>query len=153
MAAGALILGVAPRASSADDQSQNPTGTSTPENVQVEDQDSPSTRTPASGEDTGAQADDTGKNVRDRDDKTLTPMDQGATEADRELTRKLRQSIMDNDQLSVLAKNIKIITVDGKVTLRGPVNTEQERKSIASIIQQMGVSSVDNQLEVKGTNR
>lgn len=98
-------------------------------------------------------ADNTGLNERDRSGATLTPGDQGGSDADREMTRKIRRAITSNDQLSADAKNIKIITIDGKVTVRGPVKTEEERKAIASILQQSGVQSVDNQLEVKATNQ
>ena len=94
-------------------------------------------------------ANNTGRNVRDRSDTTLTPFDQGASEADRELTRKLRAAIVDNDQLSADAKNIKIITRNGKVTLRGPVASEQERMTIGTILEKAGATSVENQLEVK----
>jgi osmotically-inducible protein OsmY len=99
------------------------------------------------------EADNSGRNVRDRSDATLTPGDQGTTEADRETTRKIRRAITANDQLSISAKNIKIITTDGKVTLRGPVNSTQELQTVQSIIQQLGIASVDNQLEVKTTNQ
>ncbi len=94
------------------------------------------------------EADNTGRNVRDRDESALTPGDQGANEADREVTRRIRKAITSHDQLSTDASNIKIITINGKVTLRGPVNSTQERDIINSIVQQAGVTSVDNQLEV-----
>jgi len=96
------------------------------------------------------QPDNTGVNKRDRDDNTLTPGDQGTSEADREITRNIRRAIEKNDQLSTTAKNIKIITVNGKVTLRGPVNSEQEQQAITAAAQSVaGVGSFDNQLEVK----
>jgi hyperosmotically inducible periplasmic protein len=95
-------------------------------------------------------ADDTGKNVRDRDNATLTPGDQGRSESDREMTRNIRRAITKNDQLSTEAKNIKIITVDGKVTLRGPVKNDQELKTISEVVQSVANGAVvDNQLEVK----
>lgn len=54
-----------------------------------------------------------------------------------------------NDALSVNGKNVKIITRDGVVTLRGPVKTDKEKAEIASIAKSVdGVKSVDNQLEV-----
>ncbi len=102
---------------------------------------------------TATSPDNTGLNTRDRSDATLTPGDQGGTEADRELTRRIRRAITSNDQLSTDAKNIKIITTNGKVTLRGPVKDQQEQKTIESVVQQMGVTSLDNQLEVKATNQ
>jgi len=98
-------------------------------------------------------ADNTGRNVRDRSDATLTPEDQGSSEADRELTRKIRRAITESDQLSATAKNIKIVSVNGKVTLRGPVTTEQERQLVDSIVKQFGVTTTDNQLEVKTINQ
>jgi hyperosmotically inducible protein len=100
-----------------------------------------------------AEPDNTGKNVRDRSDATLTPGDQGGSESDRQLTRQVRRAITSNDQLSTTAKNIKIITVNGKVTLRGPVNSEQEKQTIDAAVKQAGVASFDDQLEVKAANQ
>ena len=97
--------------------------------------------------------DNTERNVRDRDGSSLTPGDQGKSESDREITRNTRRAINSNNQLSTLAKNVKVITVDGKVTLRGPVNSEQEKETIASLAKQAGAASVDNQLEAKTTNQ
>ena len=94
-------------------------------------------------------ADNTERNVRDRYDANVTPLDQGESESDREITRQIRRAITANDQLSVNAKNIKIITVNGKVTLRGPVENEQEMKTItAAASGASGVSAIDNQLDV-----
>jgi osmotically-inducible protein OsmY len=102
--------------------------------------------------DTGTQdADNTGKNVRDRDDKTLTPMDQGGSASDRELTAAIRRAIVDDDSLSTNAQNVKIVTVDGVVTLRGPVKNTAERAAVASMAAKAnGVKRVENQLEVEG---
>jgi hyperosmotically inducible protein len=97
-------------------------------------------------------ADNTGKNVRDRSDATLTPGDQGNSDQDIQTTVRIRRALMSNGQLSTLAKNIKIITVDGKVTLRGPVNTDQEKQTIEAAVKQAGAATVDNQLEVKTNN-
>jgi len=96
--------------------------------------------------------DNTSVNVRDRNDATLTPGDQGESDSDRKTTATIRQSLTSNDQLSTTAKNVKIITMGGKVTLRGPVNTEAEKDAIESAVKQAGAVSVDNQLEVKSTN-
>ena len=98
-------------------------------------------------------ADNTGLNKRDKSGDTLTSGDQGNSEADRELARKIRREITKNNQLSTTAKNIKIIAAEGKVTLRGPVKTAVEKNQIASIAEKVqGASSVDNQLEVKKTS-
>lgn len=103
---------------------------------------------------TAVKPDNTGANARDRADATLTPGDQGETQSDLDLTRRIRRTLTSNDQLSSLAKNIKIITQNGKVTLRGPVNTAQERQSIESLAKaQAGGATIDNQLEIKPSNQ
>ena len=99
------------------------------------------------------QPDNTALNVRDRDDATLTPGDQGTTESDREITRKIRKALNAEPQLSTTAKNIKIITVNGKVTLRGPVTTAQERTLIETTVKNLGVGTLDNQIEAKTTTQ
>lgn len=105
----------------------------------------PAARTPA------VASDNTGRNVRDRDDKTLTPFDQSESEADRTLTQRVRQSIVGDDSLSTTAKNVKIITINGVVTLRGPVKSEEERSRIVAAAQQIaGKNNVQNQLEIAG---
>jgi len=97
----------------------------------------------------GIDNDNTGKNVRDRDAATKTPLDQSGSEADRTITQKIRQLIIADDTLSTNAKNIKIITINGVVTLRGPVANANEKANIekkAAGVQ--GIKSVDNQLEI-----
>lgn len=95
-------------------------------------------------------ADNSAKNERDRDGTTLTPGDQSNTEADRAITQKIRRSIVEEKALSTTAKNIKIITIDGSVTLRGPVNNETEKKEIGDIATKIAApGNVDNQLEIK----
>jgi osmotically-inducible protein OsmY len=99
-------------------------------------------------------ADNTGRNVRDRSDTAVTPGDQGNNNSDVEITRRIRRALSTNDQFSVLAKNIKIITANGKITLRGPVETEQERNAVFSAAKSVSSgNSVENQLEVKTGNK
>lgn len=94
-------------------------------------------------------ASNTGINKRDRDGKTLTPMDQKNNEADLKITQEIRQALM-KGEFSTDAKNIKVITRDGTVTLRGPVKTAAERKQISVLVIGMpGINSIDNQLQVK----
>ena len=83
--------------------------------------------------------------------KTLTPMDQSNKPSDIKMTREIRRAIVKDRALSTDAKNIKIITIDGAVTLRGPVKTDQERADIAAKAAQLaGDSNVHNELEVAG---
>jgi hyperosmotically inducible periplasmic protein len=99
----------------------------------------------------GAQdADNTGRNVQDRDDQTLTPGDQGGSAADREVTANVRKAIVADDALSMNAHNVKVITLNGVVTLRGPVKNAAEKSSVAAKAQKVaGVKRVDNQLEIE----
>ncbi len=87
----------------------------------------------------------------DRRGDTLTPMDQGEGESDLNLTQALRSALVANEALSFDSKNIKIISRDGKVTLRGSVPTLRERNLIDEAATQLaGAHYVDNQLEVSG---
>jgi len=95
--------------------------------------------------------DNTGRNVRDRGGDTLTPGDQSESQADRTLTQEIRQAVVADKSLSTTAKNIKIITTNGVVTLRGPVKDSHEKEKIEAKAQQFaGTNKIDNQLEVKG---
>jgi hyperosmotically inducible periplasmic protein len=106
---------------------------------------SPSTSSDASA----VKPDNTGKNVRDRSDNALTPLSASNDSADVETTRKIRRALMDDKSLSTTAKNVKVITVDGKVTLRGPVKSEQEKIAVADQAQRIaGPGKVNDQLEV-----
>jgi hyperosmotically inducible periplasmic protein len=95
-----------------------------------------------------AAPDNSGRNVRDQGEETLTPLDQSNEPADVELTQKVRKGITSNEAMSVQARNIKIITQSGVVTLRGPVKTQQEKTSIESLAKTAGAARIDNQLEI-----
>jgi hypothetical protein len=101
------------------------------------------------GDATRAEPDNTRVNERDRDGATATPMDQGGSSTDRAITAEIRKAVVGDDTLSFTAKNVKIITKDGNVVLRGPVKTENERASILAKAQRVaGSERVTNQLEV-----
>ena len=96
--------------------------------------------------------DNTARNVRDRENRTLTPLAQGNSKADRDTTAQIRKKIVAGKNMSVNARNVKIITVEGRVTLRGPVNTVEEKHLIGEMAAGIARSeNVDNQLEVKLT--
>lgn len=102
---------------------------------------------------TEADADNTRRNARDRDGNKLTPLDQGNSASDVETTKSIRQQLVAQDDLSVNARNVKIITVDGRVTLRGPVNSEEEKRQIVAITSRVvSPNRVNNELEVKREN-
>lgn len=97
-----------------------------------------------------SDADNTSRNVRDRDGTSLTPGDQAENEADRQISATIRQAIVDDPSLSMNAHNVKIISSGGVVTLRGPVNSPQEKAAIESKAKQVaGITRVDNFLEVE----
>ena len=94
------------------------------------------------------EADNSGRNVRGRN-ATKTSGDQFESEADRTISQNIRQAIVADQSVSTNGKNVKIITVDGAVTLRGPVRGEKEKTNIGAKAQQIaGVRTVDNQLEI-----
>jgi osmotically-inducible protein OsmY len=94
-------------------------------------------------------ADNTKVNKRDRSDGAVTPMDQGSSEADRRITQQIRQALMKDGALSFTAKNVKIITNNGRVVLRGSVKSDAERSAIEADAQKVaGKSQVENQIEV-----
>ena len=96
-----------------------------------------------------SDADNTERNVRDRNSNTLTPLNQGNSQTDLNITSQIRKEIVDDKNLSVNAQNVKIITVNGYVTLRGPVNTANEKRQICDVAKRIaGSQNVQDQLEV-----
>ncbi len=90
----------------------------------------------------------TGVNIRDRDSTAKTPLDQNENKADIDITAEIRKRVVES-KMSVNAHNVKIITQDGTVTLRGPVKTEEEKRTIEQIaLTAAGANKVDNKLEV-----
>jgi osmotically-inducible protein OsmY len=99
----------------------------------------------------GAQTppDNTKTNQRDRAKGAPTADQQKENSNDRELTQKIRRAIMDDKTLSTYAHNVKIISQDGQVTLKGPVRTEDEKKIVeAMAIEVAGAGRVTNQLSI-----
>jgi osmotically-inducible protein OsmY len=97
-----------------------------------------------------APADSTKKNLRDKEGATLTPADQAqGSKHDVEVTRRIRKALMADKSLSTNAKNIKIITLNGKTTLRGPVeSTKEQSRVVKKATRVAGVRNVTNELEV-----
>jgi osmotically-inducible protein OsmY len=94
-------------------------------------------------------ADNTGVNKRDRDTNAKTPINQDEDQADVDRTAAIRKRVLEIKDLSVDGRNVKIITQKGKVTLRGPVDSEAERDQIEAIAKELtGPENVDCQLEV-----
>jgi hyperosmotically inducible periplasmic protein len=97
----------------------------------------------------GYPADNSGKNVRDRKDAAVTAGDQSNTQSDLNITQEIRKAVMADKELSTNAHNVKIITANGVVTLRGPVKSSAEKANIGAKAEHAaGVTRVDNQLEI-----
>lgn len=93
--------------------------------------------------------DNSAVNARDDNTAAKTPIDQNENEADVKTTADIRKRVLEQPDFSVNARNVKIITADGTVTLRGPVATEAERDTIKKIAEEVaGDSKVDSQLEI-----
>ena len=96
----------------------------------------------------------TAKNQRDEKLGKATPEDQGESSADLKLAARLRRSIMHQKGLSSDAQNVKIVASNGCVTLRGPVDSEKERKLIDDLAKGCcGADKYTNELEVKGESK
>ena len=99
---------------------------------------------------TNPNADNSGNNATPAGARGLTAGDQGGSEGDRKITQQIRQAVMGDKALSFMAKNVKIITINGKVTLKGPVKSDQERAAIETAAKRVaGDAQVDNQIEIK----
>jgi osmotically-inducible protein OsmY len=97
-------------------------------------------------------ADNTAKNERDSSGETKTSGDQSNSPEDIKITADIRRAVVADKKLSITAKNVKIITANGMVTLRGPVDSAEEKATIAQLAKSAaGAAKIDNQLEVKAS--
>ena len=95
------------------------------------------------------KADNSRVNDRDKYLHEYTADQQGMNKEDAGITKRIRREITKDQSMSFYAKNIKIITINGQVTLKGPVRSADEVKFIVQKAQAVaGVSSVLNQLDV-----
>jgi osmotically-inducible protein OsmY len=98
--------------------------------------------------------DNTKVNERDRT-KNATTADQAKDNAnDRDLMQKIRQSVMGDKSLSTYAHNVKVVAQHGKVTLKGPVRTEEEKKTVERMaVDVAGQDNVVNEITVKPVHK
>ena len=97
------------------------------------------------------KSDNTAVNKRDRNPGEVTADQQKTNASDQDLTKQIRQSIMADKSLSTYAHNIKVITQNGAVTLKGPVKSDDEKKNVmAKAVAIAGTASkVTDQISVK----
>ena len=112
----------------------------------------PTPRDPASSDST--EADNTKRNSSEENKNTDTAEKQSNSKDDLALTQKVRQAVMKDGSLSMNAKNVKIIAQNGKITLKGPVDSQHEKDTIGTDAGEIaGKDKVDNQLEVKADKK
>src|SRR5258708_11990139 len=101
-----------------------------------------------------AKPDNTATNERDRSGETKTPGDQSNSSADLKITQAIRRALMKDRELSTTAKNIKVITANGQVTLRGPAKSAREKAKIDQLARSpAGAAHIDDHPNVKQPNK
>src|ERR1700731_3097370 len=112
----------------------------------------PSPSNPAASD--SNEADNTKSNSSEQNKSTETAEKQSNSKDDLALTQKIRQAVIKDGSLSMNGKNVKIIAQDGKGSLKGPVDSQQEKDTIAAKAGEIaGKDKVDNQLEVKAKKK
>lgn len=102
------------------------------------------------GQQASPAADNSKINQRDRSTTEPTADQQKENRSDRDITQQIRRSIMKDKSLSTYAHNVKIVTQNGQVTLKGPVQSEDEKKAIeAKATEVAGDNKVSSELNVK----
>jgi hyperosmotically inducible periplasmic protein len=98
--------------------------------------------------------DNTKVNTRDRAKGAVTADQQKENAGDRELTQKIRKSLMADKSLSSYAHNVKVVAQGGQVTLKGPVRTEEEKRNVeAKAVEVAGAGHVVNEISIAPAKR
>ena len=98
----------------------------------------------------GTNPDNTKMNAQDRDKASPTADQQKENRSDREITQQIRQSLVKDKSLSTYGHNVKVITQNGQVTLKGPVRSDDEKKAIeAKATEVAGENKVTSELNIK----
>ena len=103
-----------------------------------------------SAQQSAAPADNTTVNQRDRNPNEPTADQQKNTPSDRDITKQIREAIVKDKSLSTYAHNVKVITQNGQVTLKGPVRSDEEKRAIeAKATEIVGENKVTSELDIK----
>jgi osmotically-inducible protein OsmY len=107
----------------------------------------------SAGQDASAPADNTKVNQRDQNPGEPTAGQQKNGRSDRDITQQIRQAIVKDKSLSTYAHNVKIITQNGQVTLKGPVRSDDEKRAIEGKATEIaGKDKVTSELGIKPKN-
>ena len=97
--------------------------------------------------------DNTKMNQRDRNPNEPTADQQQNNRFDRDITQQVRKAIVDDKAFSTYAHNIKVITQNGQVTLKGPVRSDEEKRAVeAKAAAIAGDGKVTSELTVEPKN-
>ena len=95
--------------------------------------------------------DNTKANAQDAKGQLPTAGSQSNARSDVDISRQIRRAIVADKSLSTNAHNVKVITQHGKVTLRGPVQSEDEKKTVESKAADVaGASNVTSRISIAG---
>jgi len=101
-----------------------------------------------------SSADNTKVNKRDKSQSEPTADNAKNGTADRELMSQIRRDVVSDKSLSTYAHNVKIVSQGGKVTLKGVVHTEEEKKTIEELARKRaGEGNVTDEISVKGDKK
>ena len=96
------------------------------------------------------QPDNTRVNKEDRSSAAVTADQQKNDHSDRYLTQQIRKAVMADKTLSTYAHNVKVVSQNGNVTLKGPVRSDEEKKTVIAQAEQIaGAGNVTDQLSIK----
>jgi hyperosmotically inducible protein len=102
------------------------------------------------GQSPAPQPDNTKTNQRDRSPSEPTADQQKAGQSDRDITQRIRKSIVKDKSLSMYAHNVKVITQNGAVTLKGPVRSDEEKKTVEQKAAEVaGADKVTSEIDVQ----
>ena len=105
------------------------------------------------GQTSSAPADNTTVNQRDKNPNEPTADQQKNNRSDQDITQQIRRSITKDKTLSTYAHNVKIITQNGQVTLKGPVRSDDEKKTVeAKAAEVAGADKISSELDVQPKN-
>jgi osmotically-inducible protein OsmY len=92
-------------------------------------------------------------NTKQNKSDGMTADNQKENKADRATSQKIRKAIISDKSLSSYAHNVKIITTNGSVTLKGPVRSDEEKSAIeAKATEVAGAGNVTSELTVEPKN-
>ena len=104
---------------------------------------------PGPAQDSSVKPDNTKVNKQDRDKAAVTPDKQKENKTDRELAPHIRKALVNDKSLSTYAHNVKVIAQNGTVTLRGPVRSEDEKKTVEQKTAEVaGAANVKSEITV-----